>query len=189
MALLIQQVLRHRPDCHHNRFHRSRPAQDAPLAGHDQHRSQMIPRVSVSANNPKINAGPALIFATTILSMLTEVCPGTLAIIVGDITYGACCVDNDTARDLGCNLLMHYAHSCLIPVITATMALYVFVGIHIDTEHFVATLAHNVEPGHTIAMVGTIQFNSTLKGIASRLRAAEYSIIISKAVQRRDPQL
>jgi len=32
---------------------------------------------------------------------------------MGDVTYGACCVDDLTAKALGCDFLIHYAHSCL----------------------------------------------------------------------------
>lgn len=32
---------------------------------------------------------------------------------MGDVTYGACCVDDFTARALGADFLVHYGHSCL----------------------------------------------------------------------------
>jgi 2-(3-amino-3-carboxypropyl)histidine synthase len=35
------------------------------------------------------------------------------ALVLGDVTYGACCVDDYTARALGCDMLVHYGHSCL----------------------------------------------------------------------------
>ena len=34
-------------------------------------------------------------------------------VIMGDVTYGACCVDDFTAKALGCDLMVHYGHSCL----------------------------------------------------------------------------
>lgn len=34
-------------------------------------------------------------------------------LIMGDVTYGACCIDDYTARALGCDFLLHYGHSCL----------------------------------------------------------------------------
>ena len=37
-------------------------------------------------------------------------------LIMGDVTYGACCVDDYTAKALGCDLLVHYGHSCLVPI-------------------------------------------------------------------------
>jgi 2-(3-amino-3-carboxypropyl)histidine synthase len=102
-----------------------------------------------------------LMFATTISDILTQFCPGAEALIMGDVTYGACCIDDYTARALGCDLLVHYAHSCLIPVSVSKIAtLYIFVDISIDTNHLVKTLVRNISPGKTIALVGTIQFNS-----------------------------
>lgn len=34
-------------------------------------------------------------------------------LIMGDVTYGACCVDDFTANALGCDYMIHYGHSCL----------------------------------------------------------------------------
>lgn len=34
-------------------------------------------------------------------------------VIMGDVTYGACCIDDFTARALGCDMMVHYGHSCL----------------------------------------------------------------------------
>ncbi|KAI7195981.1 hypothetical protein D0869_07792 [Hortaea werneckii] len=121
-----------------------------------------------------------LLFATTISDILTAFCPGTETLIMGDVTYGACCVDDFTARALGCDLLVHYAHSCLIPVnVTGGIkTLYVFVDIQIDVEHLLATIERNFRAGSTIAMVGTIQFNATLHGTAPQLRAAGYNVLI-----------
>jgi 2-(3-amino-3-carboxypropyl)histidine synthase len=34
-------------------------------------------------------------------------------VIMGDVTYGACCIDDYTARALGCDMMVHYGHSCL----------------------------------------------------------------------------
>ena len=104
-----------------------------------------------------------LLFATTISDILSQFCPGTETLIMGDVTYGACCIDDFTARALECDLLVHYAHSCLIPLTKEQMpTLYVFVNISIDIDHLVATLYRNFSPGTKIAMVGTIQFNSTI---------------------------
>lgn len=120
-----------------------------------------------------------LLFATTISDILSQFCPGIETLIMGDVTYGACCIDDYTARALGCDLLVHYAHSCLIPVdVTTIKTLYVFVDISIDTSHLLATLDRNVAPNTHIAMVGTIQFNATLHGLKSTLEAHGYKITI-----------
>ena len=120
-----------------------------------------------------------LLFATTISDILTSFCPGTEYLIMGDVTYGACCIDDYTARALDCDLLIHYAHSCLIPLSKEKIAtLYIFVDIGIDEKHLVATLTRNFPPGKTLAMVSTVQFNSTLHTVRPLLEAEGLHIII-----------
>ena len=48
---------------------------------------------------------------------------GCDTVIMGDVTYGACCVDDFTARALGCDLMVHYGHSCLGEANTSTIVL------------------------------------------------------------------
>ena len=123
-----------------------------------------------------------LLFATTISDILTGFCRGTETLIMGDVTYGACCIDDYTARALGCDLLVHYAHSCLIPVdVTAIKTLYVFVDIGIDTAHLVATLERNFAAGKTLALVGTIQFNATLHAVKPALERAGFAVLIPQS--------
>lgn len=120
-----------------------------------------------------------LMFATTISDILTQFCTDTETLIMGDVTYGACCIDDYTARALGCDLLVHYAHSCLIPVdVTKIKTLYIFVDISIDTSHLIATLERNFAAPKTIATVGTIQFNATLHGLKPVLERAGYKVLI-----------
>lgn len=120
-----------------------------------------------------------LLFATTISDILTQFCPGIETLIMGDVTYGACCIDDYTARAMGCDLLVHYAHSCLIPVdVTKIKTLYVFVDISIDTSHLLGSLERNFASGKTIVLVGTIQFNATIHGVRSNLERAGFNTIV-----------
>jgi 2-(3-amino-3-carboxypropyl)histidine synthase len=64
--------------------------------------------------------------------------------VMGDVTYGACCIDDYSAAALGAELLVHYGHSCLVPVdVTSIPCLYVFVDIAIDVDHLVETIRLN----------------------------------------------
>ena len=69
-------------------------------------------------------------------------------LILGDVTYGACCIDDLASRKLGCDFVVHYGHSCLVPIpdMTIKNVLYVFVEIGIDVRHLLETIAFNVEP-------------------------------------------
>eukprot|EP00049_Salpingoeca_infusionum_P022648 m.7986 g.7986 ORF g.7986 m.7986 type:complete len:474 (+) comp5307_c0_seq2:146-1567(+) len=104
-----------------------------------------------------------LMFACTIADIL-EKFAHVECFIMGDVTYGACCVDDYSARALGADFLVHYGHSCLVPMSQTTVeALYVFVDIQIDIKHFVDSLKFNFEEGAKLALVSTIQFVTTLQ--------------------------
>lgn len=88
--------------------------------------------------------------------------------IFADVTYGACCVDDFAAQALGCELLIHYGHSCLVPIdttpSTGVQMMYVFVDVSFDVEHMVESikLEFPFPELSRLAVLGTIQFSSTL---------------------------
>ena len=55
----------------------------------------------------------------------------------------------------GCDFMVHYGHSCLIPVdrTQGIKMLYVFVDIKIDSLHFVETLKHNFDKGNSVILL------------------------------------
>ncbi|XP_077167751.1 2-(3-amino-3-carboxypropyl)histidine synthase subunit 1 isoform X2 [Paroedura picta] len=117
-----------------------------------------------------------LMFACTLADII-ERFTGADAVVMGDVTYGACCVNDFTARALGADFLVHYGHSCLIPIdpTSGVKMLYVFVDIKIDTAHFVETLRFNFPARSTLALVSTVQFVSALQA-ATRELSADYTI-------------
>ncbi|KIP07015.1 hypothetical protein PHLGIDRAFT_106185 [Phlebiopsis gigantea 11061_1 CR5-6] len=82
-------------------------------------------------------------FACTIADII-ERFTSALTVIMGDVTYGACCIDDFSAVALGCDMLIHYGHSCLVPMTETTIkTLYVFVEIAIDSNHLAQTIRLN----------------------------------------------
>nr|NVI71073.1 putative diphthamide biosynthesis protein 1 [Cucujiformia] len=94
--------------------------------------------------------------------------------------YGACCVDDLTALALGVELLVHYGHSCLIPVdqTSGIKVLYVFVDIKIDPLHFIETIKLNFDKTKKIGLVSTIQFVTTLQSVSTALKAEGFDISV-----------
>ncbi|XP_029067192.1 2-(3-amino-3-carboxypropyl)histidine synthase subunit 1 isoform X8 [Monodon monoceros] len=106
-----------------------------------------------------------LLFACTIVDILERFTEAEV-MVMGDVTYGACCVDDFTARALGADFLVHYGHSCLVPMDTSAQdfrVLYVFVDIRIDTTHLLDSIRLTFPPASALALVSTIQFVSTLQ--------------------------
>ena len=111
-----------------------------------------------------------LIYACVIADIL-EVFAGTEVVIMGDVTYGACCVDDLSAAALGVDLLVHYGHSCLVPISAmAVDVMYVFVEIAIDLAHLVDSVRLNFPEGtQSLALCGTIQFGAALHAARAAL--------------------
>ncbi|KAF9363304.1 Diphthamide biosynthesis protein 1 [Mortierella sp. NVP85] len=121
-----------------------------------------------------------LMFACTISDILEKFC-GVETLVMGDVTYGACCIDDFTAVALGCDFMVHYGHSCLVPVdVTTIKTLYVFVDIGIDVQHFIATVRKNFERGSKLVLVGVIQFVQAIQA-ARRELEVEYVLNVPQA--------
>lgn len=110
-----------------------------------------------------------LIYSLIISDILEQFCE-VETIVMGDVSYGACCIDDYTARALDCDFIIHYAHSCLVPIdVTKIKVLYVFVTINIDEKHLINTIKRNFNQGDQIACFGTIQFNPAIHSIRGLL--------------------
>ncbi|KAI0796761.1 diphthamide synthesis protein [Abortiporus biennis] len=101
----------------------------------------------VRKNNAKIVAlqlpEGLQMYACTIADIIERFTPA-LTVIMGDVTYGACCIDDYTAVALGCDMMVHYGHSCLVPIDQTTIkTLYIFVEIGIDSSHLIQTIRMN----------------------------------------------
>uniref|UniRef100_A0A8B9LMA0 2-(3-amino-3-carboxypropyl)histidine synthase subunit 1 n=1 Tax=Astyanax mexicanus TaxID=7994 RepID=A0A8B9LMA0_ASTMX len=65
-----------------------------------------------------------------VIADIIERFTGADTLVMGDVTYGACCVDDFTARALGADFMVHYGHSCLIYI-----SLIKFLQLHICYTH------------------------------------------------------
>ena len=128
-----------------------------------------------------------LLFATTIVDILERFTPcggpdGRGCIILGDPTYGACCIDDATAVACGADLLVHYGHSCLVPLDkTLLPCLYIFVTITIDVPHLVETVKANFNPSARLLVAGTIQFAPALRAARAALQPVFASVTLPQS--------
>ncbi|XP_015593804.1 2-(3-amino-3-carboxypropyl)histidine synthase subunit 1 [Cephus cinctus] len=123
-----------------------------------------------------------LMYATTIADIIEDF-TGADSVIMGDVTYGACCIDDFTAKALNVDLLVHYGHSCLIPIdqTVGIRVLYIFVDIRIDAAHCIESIQAALSITTKIALVSTIQFAATLQSVASEMRKAGYEATVPQS--------
>nr|MBE5724756.1 putative diphthamide biosynthesis protein 1 [Cucujiformia] len=83
-----------------------------------------------------------------------------------------------TAKSLEVDLLVHYGHSCLVPVdqTAGIKVLYIFVDIQIDPLHFIETIKHNFPVPAKLGFVSTIQFLNTLHAVCVELKELGYEV-------------
>lgn len=122
-----------------------------------------------------------LLYASIIADILSSF--GSVEVLIlGDVTYGACCIDDFTAGKLGASMLVHYGHSCLVPVnVTRIKVVYVFVEIAFDHSHLVTCLRQNFPPETRLVLMGTIQFSSAIHSAREDLVDYFPEIIIPQA--------
>lgn len=113
-----------------------------------------------------------LLFAASIADVLEEQ-TGAEMVILGDVTYGACCVDDFSAKALGCDFLIHYGHSCLISIKDCLIdsMMYVFVEIDMNVQHLIDTVKQLVPAETRLACIGTVQFISSMRAAMKALES------------------
>ena len=123
------------------------------------------------------------IFSSTIGDIIEQFTECSV-IIIGDVSYGACCIEDYLASITKCDLLIHFAHSCLVPfnaISDDVKVMYVLVDIKIDVWHLTETVKYNfpnVEK-EKIVFCATIQFISSIQSIAAELIEQHgYNIIV-----------
>mmetsp|Transcript_24752 Transcript_24752/g.30444 ORF Transcript_24752/g.30444 Transcript_24752/m.30444 type:complete len:447 (+) Transcript_24752:111-1451(+) len=126
-----------------------------------------------------------LMYACTIADILKKFSVGgqlQSISILGDVTYGACCIGDLDAKALGADLLVHYGHSCLVPLTTTAIpCLYVFVEIRVDVQHLIDCFCKTCPIGTRVHVMGTVQFRPAVAAAAKALNERERPATIPQA--------
>lgn len=124
-----------------------------------------------------------LMYSLVLSDIFTTFAGVTQCFVLGDVTYGACCVDDLSATALGADLLIHYGHSCLVPIDSTTIpCLYVFVDIKINVDHMIDTIRLNLgSSGKNLVLAGTIQFASAIRTAKPELEKYGFKVLIPQS--------
>lgn len=126
-----------------------------------------------------------LLFSLPISDILLAFAPSVTDVsVLSDTSFGACCLDDLSAKSLGSDLLVHFGHSCLVPISCSVLpAHYVFVEITIDTNLLVETLKLNFLGSGigVIILAGTIQFAGGIREAKGRLEELGFRVVVPQA--------
>ncbi len=72
--------------------------------------------LSLKAELVALQFPEGLLMYSCMISDIIRRVTGARVIILADVTYGACCIDDYSSQKLNVDLLIHYGHSCLVPI-------------------------------------------------------------------------
>ncbi|KAL7166743.1 hypothetical protein ACSBR2_037422 [Camellia fascicularis] len=125
-----------------------------------------------------------LMYSLVLSDIFTSFAAVESCFILGDVTYGACCVDDLSAAALSADLLIHYGHSCLVPIDnTSIPCLYVFVDIKIDVNRLIETIKLNFDSfiHKQIVLAGTIQFANAIRAAKPELETLGFRVLVPQS--------
>ena len=102
--------------------------------------------------------------------------------ILGDTSYGACCVDEVAAEHVDADVVVHYGRSCLSP--TARLpVIYVFTHKHLPIEHVIrAFKATYPDPMTKVLIAADVTYCDHVPEIFSRLVEEGYANLFATRV-------
>lgn len=95
--------------------------------------------------------------------------------ILGDTSYGACCVDEIAAEHVDADVVVHYGRSCLSP--TARLpVIYVFTSQSLDSDAIVSAFVSTYpDPNTKVVLMADIPYQSYVPPLSQRLQQAGYT--------------
>lgn len=102
--------------------------------------------------------------------------------ILGDTSYGACCVDEVAAEHVDADIVVHYGRACLSP--TARLpVIYVFTSRALNIEDAVTSFeATYPDRGEHVCLLADIPYQHYIKTLFDRLRCQGYTSIFATEV-------
>ncbi|XP_049947360.1 2-(3-amino-3-carboxypropyl)histidine synthase subunit 2 [Schistocerca serialis cubense] len=96
--------------------------------------------------------------------------------ILGDTSYGSCCVDEVTAQHVNADAIIHFGHACLsltdrIPV------LHIFEKYSLDIEQFVCEFTNNFQKHENLILLYDVAYEHCISRIRERL-CSDYSNLL-----------
>jgi diphthamide biosynthesis protein 2 len=102
--------------------------------------------------------------------------------IMGDTSYGACCVDEVAAEHVDADVVVHYGRSCLSPP-SRLPVIYVFTERPLDIEHLITKFQGTYPDLESkVVLMADIPYSHHVTPLHSRLREAGYTNIHATSI-------
>ncbi|KAK7099928.1 2-(3-amino-3-carboxypropyl)histidine synthase subunit 2-like [Littorina saxatilis] len=105
--------------------------------------------------------------------------PGTSVFILGDTSYGSCCVDEVAAEHYQADSIIHYGPTCLSPT-QRLPVLYVLCNQPVDVTHAAGQLSVLLsDPASRVILIADTMYQHALESLAEQLKQTCNNVITS----------
>ncbi|KZM26057.1 Diphthamide biosynthesis protein 2 [Ascochyta rabiei] len=102
--------------------------------------------------------------------------------ILGDTSYGACCVDEVAAEHVDADCVVHYGRSCLSPP-SRLPVIYVFTERPLDLDQTIATFQSTYpDKAQQVILMADIPYSHHIPALHTRLEQAGYTSLFSTQI-------
>ncbi|XP_063235220.1 2-(3-amino-3-carboxypropyl)histidine synthase subunit 2 [Bacillus rossius redtenbacheri] len=100
--------------------------------------------------------------------------------ILGDTSYGSCCVDEVAAEHVSCEAIVHFGHACLSPT-RRLPVLYVFPKKPLDAAHFASCLRDTFpDTAERILLLYDVSYAHHIDSLSSCLSGEYDNLVVSR---------
>ncbi|GLG97242.1 2-(3-amino-3-carboxypropyl)histidine synthase subunit 2 [Gryllus bimaculatus] len=99
--------------------------------------------------------------------------------ILGDTSYGSCCVDEVAAQHVNADSIIHFGHACLSPS-ERIPVLYIFNKEHIDIEQFKMCMHDTFACEDKILLLYDVSYQHAICAISQYLKKSFDNLIVSE---------
>ncbi|GFR93459.1 2-(3-amino-3-carboxypropyl)histidine synthase subunit 2 [Elysia marginata] len=120
-----------------------------------------------------------LVDAPSVAKEIQNHLPKVSVFILGDTSYGSCCVDEVGAQHYKADCVIHFGSACLSPT-TRLPVLYVFGRASIDINDCVSKVQEAVEQDARVVLVYNTTYSYAADDVYSKLKAHFKDFVLSK---------
>ncbi|XP_061778120.1 2-(3-amino-3-carboxypropyl)histidine synthase subunit 2 [Nerophis ophidion] len=104
----------------------------------------------------------------------------TKVFILGDTSYGSCCVDEVAAEHVGADCLVHYGHACLSPT-KRLPVMYIFDRGHLDVDRCTSAFTELYpDTQANILLFYDVRYTHAMDDVMTKLSAVYPNVVLSQ---------
>jgi len=98
--------------------------------------------------------------------------------ILGDTTYGSCCVDEITAEHVGANGLIHFGRACLSHHNRKLPVLYIFENLSVEKELFLTAFTKTFKTDDSVLLISDLRYHQSTRTLINDLYSYKNIILM-----------